>query len=87
MLVAGFVLALFAAIDTLRGDGTGSADANATPSGSPTSSPSAPTGDKIAVKRVTGFDPEGDGEENDEQLPLVVDGRRSTVWITNWPSS
>ena len=84
VLVAGFVLALVAAVDTLRGGGTGSDDANATPSGSPTSSPSAPTGDKIAVKRVTGFDPEGDGEENDEQLPLVVDGRRSTVWITNF---
>ena len=50
----------------------------------PTDSNAPPTGQKIKVKHVASFDPEGDGEENDADAPLVADGKRSTVWITNF---
>jgi serine/threonine protein kinase len=50
----------------------------------PTGSNAPPTGTKINVKGVTSFDPEGDGEENNADAPLVADGKRSTVWITNY---
>jgi hypothetical protein len=52
--------------------------------GTSTGTNAPPTGQKIKVKNVTSFDPEGDGEENDADAPLVADGKRSTVWITNY---
>ena len=64
----GFVLALVAAVDTLRGGGTGSTTRPPRRPGRPPPRPPRRPATKIAVKRVTGFDPEGDGEENDEQL-------------------
>jgi hypothetical protein len=32
---------------------------------------------------ATGFDPEGDGEENDDEAGLAVDRDRSTAWTTD----
>lgn len=51
-----------------------------------TSSPPAgtPTGDPVRIRSVSSFDPEGDGEENDGDAPLVADGDKSTVWISNY---
>jgi hypothetical protein len=43
-----------------------------------------PAGSKVPVQAVRAFDPQGDGEENDEELGRVVDGDPSTVWITNY---
>ena len=38
---------------------------------------------RLDVTRVRSFDPPpGDGEEHDEQAPLVVDGDTSTAWTT-----
>jgi hypothetical protein len=69
-------LAGFGGSDSAKG-GTG--QGTSTPTGT-----GAPTGQKIKVKQVTSFDPEGDGEENDADVPLVVDGQKATVWITNY---
>lgn len=55
----------------------------ASPSRSPTAV-SGSIGEKLDVAAVSSFDPEGDGEENPEQADLVVDGKPSTVWITNY---
>jgi serine/threonine protein kinase len=36
---------------------------------------------------VTSLDPNGDGEENDDDIGLAVDGKPSTGWTTNWYTS
>jgi putative peptidoglycan lipid II flippase len=53
-------------------------------SSAPPGNSAPPTGQRIKVKNVTSFDPEGDGEENDAAAGLVTDGKRSTLWITNF---
>jgi len=70
----------------------GSVDDDSTPSISvPTSSapevdegdPAAPTGSDVAVQNAEIFDPEGDGEpENDGDVPLTFDGDAATTWST-----
>jgi hypothetical protein len=82
VLVVGLALAGGQVLTALRG-GSGPNDSGSAPSSSPSPSAQA-TGTKIAVKSVRGFDPEGDGEENDDQAALVTDGDRSTVWISNY---
>jgi hypothetical protein len=50
---------------------------------SPTPPPSPPPAAKpvkVALEGVSGFDPEGDGRENDESAPLATDGDPATYW-------
>lgn len=71
-------------------DGTPAATATATASGtSPSgtgsaSSSAAPTSDAnaIQVSRISSFDPFGDGNENRDQAPNLIDGDPSTTWST-----
>ena len=45
--------------------------------------PSAPTGAPVKIAGTASFDPPpGDGEENDEQLSLAIDGNPGTGWTT-----
>jgi eukaryotic-like serine/threonine-protein kinase len=67
----------------------GSVDDDSTPSisvptaGTPTGEDPAPTGAGVAVQNAEIFDPEGDGEpENDGDVPLTFDGDPATVWST-----
>jgi serine/threonine protein kinase len=44
----------------------------------------------LNVVAATSLDPEsvgGDGEENNDEVGLAIDGKRSTQWITNWYGS
>ena len=41
-----------------------------------------PAGRPYAITAVTAFDPQGDGTENDEQLPALLDDDRATTWQT-----
>jgi len=36
----------------------------------------------VGVKAVSAYDPEGDGQENDSEVPLATDGNPSTAWET-----
>ena len=52
-------------------------------SGAVTTSPSAaPAGEPLPIGRAQAFDPSGDGEENDEEAPLAIDGNPATAWRT-----
>ncbi len=45
--------------------------------------PSAPAGEPVKIVSTRSFDPPpGDGEENDEQLSLAIDGNPGTGWTT-----
>ncbi len=49
----------------------------------PTATPSATPTEKavpVEIKSATAIDPQGDGEENSEDAPLAVDGKKSTSW-------
>ena len=51
------------------------------PSAAPTQAdPTATAGLPIAILSATGFDPEGDGQENNLQAPRVYDGNLATAW-------
>ncbi|GAB6899994.1 hypothetical protein [Kineosporia succinea] len=54
-----------------------SAAASATPGKSVQAEP-------VKVDDVRAIDPEGDGDENSADAPLVVDGKKGTVWQSNW---
>src|SRR6185312_16120088 len=41
----------------------------------------------VKLTAVGAFDPEGDGQERNEEAPLAVDGRASTFWRTEHYSS
>ena len=44
--------------------------------------PTASTGQPIAILSATGFDPEGDGAENNGQAARVYDGNPATAWTS-----
>ena len=47
------------------------------------SAPAAPAGDPASIAGAEVFDPEGDGEpENDQDVPLAYDGDPATAWST-----
>lgn len=96
MIVATFVvLSLFLGYCGIRGLGNGILP-NSTPKGTGTMSaprvtattPAAtqagptvpPVGPPIAILSATGFDPQGDGKENNDQAPRVYDGNPTTAW-------
>jgi len=50
------------------------------PSAPPTGQVGPAAGQPIAILSATGFDPEGDGTENNAQAPRVYDGNPATSW-------
>jgi putative peptidoglycan lipid II flippase len=63
------------------GDGTGE---TAAPTEDPDpSTPAAPAGDAPSVLGITSFDPQGDGDENNDLTPLVLDGDPETSWTSH----
>ena len=61
------------------GQGTGTTDAQESPSAAASSAPAKP----ITIAGVSDFDPQGDGSENGETASLAVDGDPSTAWRTS----
>jgi hypothetical protein len=47
----------------------------------PSPSPERAT-ERIPIQRVSAFDPDGDGTENDSAAPLAADGNRGTSWAS-----
>ncbi len=45
-----------------------------------TAEPTEPSGDPLALEDITSYDPEGDGDENNELTELAIDGDSSTSW-------
>lgn len=95
MIVSTFVaLALVVAYFGTRGLGDGISVPNPKPKSTSTAAiappaTAAPTqgaptesagGQPIAILSATGFDPQGDGQENNFQAPRVYDGNLSTAW-------
>ena len=92
--LAAFFVALAVAVMTgLGGDNTASG-----PPRIPTTGTRTPAREKPRLKRPTpapwvkltavgAFDPEGDGQERNDEAPLAVDGRASTFWRTEHYSS
>ena len=77
--------------DSLLGDSaspatrtTTVAPSTAAPSGSasPTASEGAGTAEPLAILKVEAYDPEGDGEENNNLTPKVYDGDKGTGWFS-----
>jgi hypothetical protein len=58
-----------------------STSASPTPTQTPTSE--SPTGGPIGFTSARGFDPQGDGNEKDDQAARAVDGDPSTYWSTD----
>lgn len=95
IVAALLVLTVVAAFFGLRGIGGGSKEkdvapnpttttsATAKPSASPSSSANAPSGVAVKPASVSGFDPEGDGNEHNELAARVVDGDSGTSWVTH----
>ncbi len=44
--------------------------------------PKSPTGAAVALESATAYDPEGDGQENDELAKNAIDGNPETTWST-----
>jgi hypothetical protein len=63
------------------GGNLGGASASDDPSSSSNATPS-PSTRVLTIAGATGFDPEGDGEENSDRAERAVDGSRSTFWNT-----
>ncbi len=95
IVAALLVLTVVAAFFGLRDIGAGSGPKDATPtptrsasattkrSTTPSSSKKAPSGVAVKPVSVTGFDPEGDGNEHNELAARVIDGDTSTSWVTH----
>ena len=78
-----------------RGDSTGDAAAPATRTTTVAPSSAAPSGSRgrgdrrpagvpepLAILKVEAYDPEGDGEENNNLTPKIYDGDKSTGWFS-----
>jgi serine/threonine protein kinase len=76
-LAIAVLVAMFVAFDIGRGNDQG-------PTATRTTAPTTPTatGSPVAVVKAQDFDPEGDGAENPEQVPLAIDGKPDTGWRT-----
>jgi hypothetical protein len=60
----------------------GGNDASNDPSPSASSSSTTAASRLLTIASASGFDPEGDGEENSDRADRVIDGSRSTFWNT-----
>jgi hypothetical protein len=76
-LAIAVLVAMFVAFDIGRGN-------NDKPSSSGTATPQSPaaTGSPIRIVGAQDFDPEGDGEENPDEVHLATDGKQDTGWRT-----
>jgi len=92
--LAVFLAALAVAVLTGLGDG----DSAAGPPQIPTTGTKTPAREKpkptrpkpapwVKLTAVGAFDPEGDGQERNDEAPLAVDGRPATFWRTEHYSS
>ena len=90
--LAAFLAALAIAVLT----GLGDDESTAGPSPVPTTGTKTPAREKparpkpapwVELTAVGAFDPEGDGQERNDEAPLAVDGRPSTFWRTEHYSS
>ena len=87
-LAGGFVVAVLAGIGT--GDvGTPTPRvATATPAPKPTNTTPPPArAVRVALRGISGYDPEGDEQEQDDLAPLATDGSAATAWRTESYSS
>ncbi len=80
LLVAGLALAGWQIATGGLGP-VGGNDASNDPTPSASSSAAATTR-LLTIANATGFDPEGDGDENSDRADRVIDGRRGTFWNT-----
>jgi putative peptidoglycan lipid II flippase len=79
LIVIGVGLAGYQAWNEARQRGVGVSGVSPTASAAGTPTPS-PT--PVPITKVTVVDPQGDGVENDEQIPFAVDGDPTTSWTT-----
>lgn len=94
LIVAAFVvLALFFGYKGLIGNLGDTSQSNPTPQpvaavptgktpASPAPRAATTAGGLIAISSATGFDPQGDGVENNSQAPNVYDGNPATTWTS-----
>jgi hypothetical protein len=88
-LVAFFVVMLVIVMRSTNGDGnsnpsttTTRTPVRTTPTRTTKTTPKTPANPRIRLGAVGAYDPEGDGHENDDLAPLVVDGDAPTFWKT-----
>ena len=65
------------------GSGTPAPEGTADSTVDETTAPPAAAGSAPQVLGITSFDPQGDGDENNDQTPLAVDGDESTAWTSH----
>lgn len=98
LLAALALVAFFVALGVAVMQGLGEDDSAAGPAPIPTTGTKTPTREKpkpararqapwVRLTAVGAFDPEGDGQERNEEASLAVDGRASTFWRTEHYSS
>jgi hypothetical protein len=92
--LAAFFVALAVAVMTgLGGDNTASGPPRIPTTGAKTPAREMPRPKRpapapwVKLTAVGAFDPEGDGQERNDEAPLAVDGRPSTFWRTEHYSS
>ncbi|GAB3592545.1 hypothetical protein GCM10027446_13390 [Angustibacter peucedani] len=65
-------------------DSSSTTTATTRPSASATSRTStAPSSETLEIASARGFDPQGDGNEKDDQAKLAHDGKASTAWVSD----
>lgn len=80
IFVAGLGIAIVKGLD---GDGATTPTIPTAVPPTPKPRPASPEPAKLVQLRAAGaYDPEGDGQERDEDAPLAVDGRQDTAWRT-----
>ncbi|MGH8774541.1 MAG: protein kinase family protein [Jiangellaceae bacterium] len=84
MLLAGATLVglqlLLSAVGGEDGDDGEQPAAGGTTSVAPSTPPAEPV--PLTISSATAFDPEGDGDENNDEADLAIDGDASTTWRT-----
>lgn len=68
---------------TGTGDVTGTKGTSGEPTRSEDTPAAAGTGGTVAVRGITSFDPQGDGDEHSDLAPLAVDGDPGTAWTSH----
>ena len=58
------------------------APSSAAPTGSDATATGAGTAEPLAILKVEAYDPEGDGEENNNLTPKIYDGDKGTGWFS-----
>lgn len=76
-LAIAVLAAMFVAFDIGRGN-----DDKPSSTGSPSPRTPTATGSPLRIVGVQDFDPEGDGEENPDEVSLATDGKDDTGWRT-----